>query len=195
MASLDNIFAIDCDTVLCPAGALGAMDVQTENCNDVNQSEVDSIIMWHPTLGVAPTNWGAGIAAIDFDIDNTDATDVKQKQLFVKGGMPASEEITKTLNSFQDVVINRTHTLTLELYTFGDATYDYLRKLQCNKVKPLFCFTTVGGKLFGKDEGIYATKFALDFLLEEGEENCEKWSITISWKSLTAPDRLDNPLA
>ena len=195
MASLDNIFAIDCDTVLCPAGALGAMDLQTENCNDVNQSEVDSLIMWHPTLGIAPTNWGALIAAIDFDIDNTDATDIKQKQLFVKGGMPASEEITKTLNSFQDVVINRTHTLQLELYTFGDATYDYLRKLQCNKVKPLFCFTTVGGKLFGKDGGISATKFALDFLLEEGEENCEKWSITISWKSLTAPDRLDNPLA
>ena len=118
MASLDNIFAIDCDTVLCPAGALGAMDIQTENCNDVNQSEVNSLIMWHPTLGVAPTNWGAGIAAIDFDIDNTDATDVKQKQIFVKGGMPASEEVTKTLNSFQDVVINRTHTLTLELYTF-----------------------------------------------------------------------------
>jgi len=195
MASLDNIFAIDCDTVLCPAGALGAMDIQTENCNDVNQSEVNSLIMWHPTLGVAPTNWGAGIAAIDFDIDNTDATDVKQKQIFVKGGMPASEEVTKTLNSFQDVVINRTHTLTLELYTFGDATYDYLRKLQCNKVKPLFDFTTVGGKLFGKDGGISPVKFALDFLLEEGEENCEKWSITISWKSLTAPDRLDNPLA
>jgi len=195
MASLDNIFAIDCDTVLCPAGALGAMDIQTENCNDVNQSEVNSLIMWHPTLGVAPTNWGAGIAAIDFDIDNTDATDVKQKQIFVKGGMPASEEVTKTLNSFQDVVINRTHTLTLELYTFGDATYDYLRKLQCNKVKPLFDFTTVGGKLLGKDGGISPVKFALDFLLEEGEENCEKWSITISWKSLTAPDRLDNPLA
>ena len=50
MASLDNIFAIDCDTVLCPAGALGAMDIQTENCNDVNQSEVNSLIMWHPTL-------------------------------------------------------------------------------------------------------------------------------------------------
>ena len=195
MASLDNIFAIDCDTVLCPAGALGAMDIQTENCNDVNQSEVNSLIMWHPTLGVAPTNWGAGIAAIDFDIDNTDATDVKQKQIFVKGGMPASEEVTKTLNSFQDVVINRTHTLTLELYTFGDDTYDYLRKLQCNKVKPLFDFTTVGGKLFGKDGGISPVKFALDFLLEEGEENCEKWSITISWKSFTAPDRLDNPLA
>ena len=109
--------------------------------------------------------------------------------------MPASEEVTKTLNSFQDVVINRTHTLTLELYTFGDATYDYLRKLQCNKVKPLFDFTTVVGKLFGKDGGISPVKFALDFLLEEGEENCEKWSITISWKSLTAPDRLDNPLA
>lgn len=195
MASLDNIFAIDCDTVLCPAGALGAMDIQTENCNDVNQSEVNSLIMWHPTLGTAPTNWGAGIAAIDFDIDNTDATDVKQKQIFVKGGMPASEEITQTLNSFQDVVINRTHTLNLELYTFGGDTYDYLRKLQCNKVKPLFDFTTVGGKLFGKDGGISAVKFALDFLLEEGEENVEKWSITISWKSLTAPDRLDNPLA
>ena len=62
-------------------------------------------------------------------------------------------------------------------------------------MKPLFDFTTVGGKLFGKDGGISPVKFALDFLLEEGEENCEKWSITISWKSLTAPDRFDNPLA
>lgn len=192
--SIVNIFAIDCDTVDCPDGALGAMDAQSESCNDVVQSEINSIIFWHPTLGTAPTNWGAGIAAIDFSIDNTDATDVNQKQIFVVGGMPEPEETTITTNGFQEVTLSKTFSLTATLYTFGDATFDYLRKLQCNKVKPQFVFTTAGGKLVGNDGGITPSKFTLNYVLEEGEESVEKWTFDIQFKALTAPDRLDNPL-
>lgn len=192
--AITNDFAIDCDLIICPDGALGAMDAATRDCNDVTQSQIDSLILWHPTLGTPPTNWGSGILATDFNIDNTDATDVAQKRLFVSGGMPESEEITVVTNSFQEVTIKRTFTITATLYTFGGDTYDYLRKLQCNKVKPKFDFTTDGGKLFGKDGGIEPSKFALDFVLEEGEESVEKWIITIQYKAKTAPDRLDSPL-
>ena len=192
--SVINIFAVDCDGVVCPDGVLGAMDAQAEFCNDVDQSEVNSIIFWHPTLGVAPTNWGPTMIAGDFDIDNTDATDVKQKRLFVKGGMPEPDESVITTNAFQEVVLSRTYNLELTLYTAKDATYDYLRKLQCGKVKPKFVFSTAGANLFGKDGGIEPSKLSLSVVLEEGEESVEKWTIKIAWKGLVSPDRVPNPL-
>ena len=194
MSDLINIFDIDCDTVDCPDGALGAMDAQSESCNEVNQSEINSLIWWHPTLGTAPTNWGAGITALDFDIDNTDATDVKQKQIFGVWEMPEPTESTVTTNSFQEVTLSKTFSITGTLYTFGGDTFDYLRKIQCNKVKPNFVFTTVGGKLLGKDGGIVPSKFTLNYVLNQGEESVEQWTFDIQFKSLTAPDRLDNPL-
>ena len=192
--SIVNVFSVDCDALDCPDGTLGAMDLQSESCNEVVQSEVNSIIFWHPTLGTAPTNWGPGIAALDFDINNADATDVQQKQIFVTGSVPEPTDTEATVNGFQTVVLSRTHTLTANLVTFGDATYDYLRKLQCGKVKPQFVYTTMGGKLFGKDGGITPSKITANFILNEGEESFETWTITFEWKSLTAPDRLDNPL-
>lgn len=194
MSNLINIFEVNCDNLTCPSGALGAMDAQTEDCNDVDLSEVNSIIFWHPTLGTAPTNWGPALAAIDFNIDNTDATDVAQKQIFVKGGMPEPDETTITLNSFQEVTLNKTFSLNAELYSDGSDTYDYLRKLECNKVKPKFLFTTMGDKIFGKDGGITPSKWSLSKVLEEGEESVEKWVINLQWKAKTSPDRYDNPL-
>jgi len=192
--SLINIFAVDCDLVTCPGGPLGAMNAQTESCNDVALSEVNSIIFWHPTSGNAPTNWGPAIAAIDFSIDNTDATDADQKQIFVTGGVPEPEETEITVNGFQTVILNKTFTLNFELYTDGSDTYDYMRKLQCGTVKPQFLFTTMGGKIFGADGGITPSKFTVNKVLEQGEESVEKWVGEIQWKALTAPDRYDNPL-
>ena len=72
-----NQFSVDCSTVPCPDGPLGAMDPQSQNCNAVKQSEVNSLIMWHPTLGTAPTNWGPAMTPADFNIDNADSNLVK----------------------------------------------------------------------------------------------------------------------
>ena len=78
-----NQFGIDCSTILCPDGILGAVGVMSQNCDaSVNQSEINSLLLVHPTLGTLVTNWGSGLVALDFDIDNTDATDVKQKRIF-----------------------------------------------------------------------------------------------------------------
>ena len=189
-----NIFSVDCSTVVCPAGALGAMDDAAQNCNSVVQSEVNSIIFWHPTLGTAPLNWGPSMVLLDFDIDNTDATDVKQKQIFGIGDMPAPEFQSVVVNNFNSVDIAGTWTLNFDLFDIGDDTYDYLRKLECSTVKPQFIFSTVGGYLYGKDGGITATQIRLSPILERGEESVEKWSFVITWKSQTAPDRVPNPL-
>jgi len=189
-----NIFSVDCSTVVCPAGALGAMDAAAQNCNAVVQSEVNSIIFWHPTLGTAPLNWGGSMVVGDFDIDNTDATDVKQKQIFGIGDMPAPEFQSVVVNNFNSVDIAGTWTLNFDLFDIGSDTYDYLRKLECSTVKPQFIFSTVGGNLYGNNGGITATQIRLSPVLERGEESVEKWSFVITWKSQTAPDRVPNPL-
>jgi len=190
-----NIFSIDCSTVTCPDGALGAMDIISQNCNDnIVQSEVNSIILWHPTLGTAPLNWGPSMVVGDFDIDNTDATDVKQKQIFGQGDMPTPEFQSVVTNNFNTVDIAATFTLNFDIFDVGAQSYDYLRKLQCATVKPYIIFSTVGGYLYGKDGGIVPTQFRLSPVLERGEESVEKWQCVITWKSRTAPDRVPNPL-
>tara|TARA_R110002096_G_C14481206_1_gene713857 strand:+ start:176 stop:760 length:585 start_codon:yes stop_codon:yes gene_type:complete len=189
-----NIFTVDCSTITCPSGALGAMNAQSADCAAVVQSEVNSIVWWHPTLGTSITNWGSSLATGDFDIDNTDATDVKMKRLFGVGDMPAPEFSSVTVNNFNQVDIAGTWTLNFDIYDVGDLSYDYLRKLECGKVKPQFVFTTVGGKIYGDGDGITATQFRLSPVLERGEESIEKWVLSITWKSQTAPDRVDNPL-
>lgn len=194
MGSLINKFAVDCDLILCPDGSLGAAAAQTENCNDVTLSEVNSIILIHPTLGTAITNWGPALATTDFDIDNTDATDAKQKRFFVSGSMAEPEETTVTVNSFQDVVINRKYTLAVSLYNIPSETYDFIRKVQCGSVKPLFYFTTMGGKIFGKSTGIIPSKVSCSLVLGQGTDAIETVNMVFEWYAITAPDRYDNPL-
>ena len=190
-----NIFSIDCSSITCPSGALGAMDLINQDCNDnIVQSEVNSLIWWHPELGTGITNWGPSLATGDFDIDNTDATDAKQKRIFGQGDLSAPDYSTVTTNNFNVVDLPSTYTLNFDIFDVGGDSYDYLRKLQCSKVKPAFVFTTVGGKVYGDGSGIAPTMFRLSPILERGEESVEKWSLVLTWKAHTAPDRQTNPL-
>ena len=190
-----NIFSIDCSSITCPDGTLGAMDAINQDCNDnIYQSEINSLIWWHPTAGADITNWGPSLAASDFDIDNTDGTDAKQKRIFGQGDLSAPEYSTVTTNNFNQVDLPSTYTVNFDIFDVGGNSYDYLRKLQCSKVKPNFVFTTVGGKIWGDGDGITPTMFRLSPILERGEESVEKWSLVITWKSHTAPDRQANPL-
>jgi len=193
MPSTINEFSIDCDAQTC-AAALGAASAQVQDCPaNINQSEVDSIIMIHPTLGTPISNWGGSLVALDFDIDNTDATDVSQKRFFGVGSVPANEVQEVTLNNFQNFSIDKTFTLTMDIFDITPATYDYFRKIQCGKVKPLFWYTTVADKIYGSTTGINPIKFMVTTPLESGEGSLEKITIEVSWKAKTSPDRYPMP--
>ena len=190
-----NIFAVDCDLITCPGGSLGAASAMDINCDpNLNQSEINSLIMTHPTLGDLVTNWGPGLVVGDFDIDNTDATNVKQKRFFGIGDLAASEALTVTTNNFNSNVLMRTFTLNFSIFDLSPATYDYFRKLQCSTVKPLLWFTTVAQKIKGKDGGISLTSITVDTPLERGEESVERIDIVMTWKAKTSPDSYDSPL-
>ena len=198
MAIFSNITQIDCDTITC-AGALGAMNNQVQDCpENITQAEINQLIFWHRTLGTAITNWPAsgstGLVAGDFSIDNTDATDVNQKRIFGVGSVAEPEESVATINDFQEKVLNRRYSLSFTTYDLGDDTYDYLRKIQCGKVKPVFVFGDVGGYLYGIDGGIVPAKWTVAFPKNTGQDSLNQAVITILFDLDNDPDRVVNPL-
>lgn len=190
-----NIYSIDCDTITCPDGALGAMNAIDQNCaGNVNQSEINSLIWWHPTLGTDPTtNWPSPLVG-DFSINNANATDVDQKRVFGQGDIPAPDNLKVTTNDFNSVSLNKTYTLNFDVYDIGNNTYDYLRKIDCSKVKPKFLYTTVAGFMYGKEGGIQAIDWDIAFINERGEGSVERCQITLKFKGKTAADRVASPL-
>lgn len=188
-----NEFAIVCP--ICPDGVVGAVGVMSKDCDpELNQSEINSLILVHPTLGTLVTNWGPSLDVLDFDIDNSDANDVKQKRIFGQGDMPASESLTVTTNDFNVNTLKRTFTINFSVFDIDSVTYDYFRKLQCSTVKPLFYFTTVAQKIKGGEFAITPTSFDVQTPLERGEESVERIDLVITWKAKTSPDSYDSPL-
>lgn len=189
-----NEFSIDCAAQTC-SSPLGAASNQDQFCPiDVSQSEIDSLIIVHPTLGTLVTNWGAGLVLGDFDIDNTDATDVKQKRFFGVGSLGEPEISEVTLNNFQPYPISKTYPLTFEITQVSLATRDYFRKIECNKIKPLIYYTDVDGFIHGGATGIQPTRFDVSMPMDSGQEGIQKILLSIQWKAKTSPDRYVSPL-
>lgn len=189
-----NIFSIDCENTVCPNGTLGAAGNFDLSCLDAVLSQLKSIVMWHPTLGNAPTNWGPSMLVTDFDIDNTDATDAKQKRFPIIGSLGKPEYQKIPTVSFAKIVAKKTRQVNFRIYHTDDATYDFLRKVECNKVRPRFILETEGGKLLGKDGGISVSDIELDAVWNEGETEVEYWEAVWEYQSNVSPDRIPSPL-
>lgn len=192
---MSNIFSIDCSSLDCTNTPLGAADVMPIDClQNVSQSEIDLIIVWNPELGSAPSNWGDSMQVSDFNIDNSDATDVAQKLFRGVGDKPNNEQTSAPVNNFNEVILNTTQSINFEISDVGDLTYDYWRRVQCGKIKPIFLFKTVGGYLYGGANGIAPIKYEVNFPKASGRESLEKISMVITFESIVDPDRVPSPI-
>lgn len=199
MGIFDNVGSVDCSTQTCD-GALSPANTQNRTCPaNISQAEINTLILWNPNTGAtfndnAPTNWGQSIASSDFNIDNTDATDVAQKQFWGVGSIDAPENLEQTINDGQTVILDRTRTLTFTIFDIGDDTYDYFRELQCDKIRPYFIYGDLGGYLYGVDGGLVPKLFQPSNPKSSGEDAINQIQITIAFDGKTDPDRVPNPL-
>ena len=196
--AFENIGQIACAAINCTS-PLGAAAEQLQFCQrNISQSEVNTLICWHPTLGTPIANWPAsgetGLVALDFDIDNTDATDVKQKQFFGVGSVADPEENTIEVNDGQTYVLNRTRTLTFNIYQMPIETYNWLRELQCGTVKPKFVYGDRANYLYGIDGGLVASNWTVAFPKDSGADAVNRATLTITFDGKTDPDRAISPL-
>lgn len=191
--SFDNIGAIDCSTQTC-ADTLPAAAAQDQFCpENVTLSEINSLILWSAN-GTAPTNWGSSIASTDFNIDNTLSDGTSQKQFFGVGSIAEAEDSEVTLNDDQTQVVERTRTLTFTLFDLPEATYDFLRNLQCGKYRPRIFYTDRGEFIYGVDGGLVLKQFRVNFPKNTGNDAVNQAVITAVFAGLTDPDRYANPL-
>lgn len=194
--SLENIFSIDCSTLDCGAGNLGAIENFDPNCaQKLIKSEIGHILLMHPTLGVAPTDWTVEGAGGWADVlDNTDSSDVKVKRIPCIGDKPAEErpEITGTNGVTFDG--KGTYTLNITLIDIPDQLYDYMRKVQCGKILPIIWYEDNDGNMYGQNDGIVTTKFTPNFIHDRGQDSYVRIDITIQFIAQTDPDRITSPL-
>ena len=191
---MPNISAVDCDALACD-GVLGAAGTQVQYCPaNIRRSQLDSVILVNPTVGTLIANWGASLVALDFDIDNTDITDVKQKQFFGKGSIAESEASEIELNSFQMYNLGDTNTATFSIYDISLDTHEYWSKVKCGKIKPLGYFTTVDSEIIGVAAGLNFTSIKPNLIFDEGKDAVKRIDVTFTWEAKTFPDVYPYPL-
>ncbi|OED34296.1 hypothetical protein AB832_08025 [Flavobacteriaceae bacterium (ex Bugula neritina AB1)] len=193
MSENSNIFSVSCDDIICPTGALGVAANVSGDCLDAVLSQIGGIILWHPNAS-PPTNWGPTMVVGDFDIDNTDATDTKQKRFICVGNLPKPEYQKIPTIQYKTVNVLKTRSFNFKMYHIGAVNYDFLRKIECGKVRPKIILETEGGFLLGKDGGITYSDIELDAIWDEGETAIEYWEGVITFKTVNSPDRVPNPL-
>lgn len=191
-----NIFSIDCSTISCATGNLGAIEELDPKCpKKIDRSEINYLLLMHPTLGVPPTDWTvAGAGGWADVIDNTDATDVKVKRLYCIGDKPA--ETRADIPSADGIVIKGegTYTLNITLPDLPDNLYDYLRKVQCGKVVPTVWYEDRGGNMFGANDGIETNSIVVNFIKDRGDDAYNRAELIITFVADTDPDRIVSPL-
>ena len=190
----ENVFSVDCDTLDCDTAILGAATTITSKCLETDLSQIGGVMLWHDTLAPNPTNWGNAMVVGDFVIDNENALDTTLKRFPIVGSSPKPDYTKITTFGFKTVTTLKKRTVTFKLYHVDSVTYDYLRRLECGKVRPNVLFETEGGYILGKDGGIQYDDFELDPVWEEGEDAVEYWECVITFNSKNAPDRVPNPL-
>lgn len=190
----NNVFAVDCSLLTCD-GSLGAAGKQVQYCPAfIKRSELNSLILVNPTVGTVIANWGDSLVALDFDIDNTDATDTKQKQFFGKGSIAEAEGSPVVLNDFQDYNLGDKTTATFVIYDISPETYTYWAKVKCGKIKPRGYFTTVASEIIGSATAIQFTSVNPNIIFDEGSDAVKRIEVTLIWESDTFPDVYPYPL-
>lgn len=194
---ITNVFSIVCPADCNAAGTFGTIEVIDPECPPLpDRSEINELLLMHPTLGVGPVDWtDAGAGGWSVVIDNADATDVKVKQLPVIGTKPDETRSEITMTNLTKIDGVGTYQIELRVKSLPDLTYDFLRGFQCGNIKPIIWFTDLGGHMFGKNEGIQTSKFTVRFPKESGEDAYDEAVITAQWIAQTDPDRITNPLA
>lgn len=122
-------------------------------------------------------------------VDNTTADNTTAKQLVGIGGVAEPEELIIPYPKLQQVVVERTYTLTHRIVNLSNAQYDFLTKLQCGALNFTFYYADLGGYVYGVDGGL--EPFSVDVDMPHGGGNDDRAfaDIIITWKAAGDPDR------
>lgn len=104
------------------------------------------------------------------------------------GDIPKPEDTVKTISKDREIITKRLWTFNFDIDHMSDTNYTFMQFLSACGWSGRVWFSTIGGKIYGGDKGIYmdlkgCTPFG------RGDEDCEVGLIEGKWSSLCGPIR------
>ena len=110
------------------------------------------------------------------------------------GSLPKGEANIRDISKLRRKVGKKNYTLTFTIDEMTDENYEFLRKMGCGR-KIVMWFVTLGGKLYGGDDGFSATIEESDPIFDADQNAYVNGELVLTWKSKCAPPRTDWPLS
>ncbi len=180
------------DTLTCPTGCeTELLIVEFSECSPtLLGAQISDIYIGND--GNPLTNWSdpAELAA-RIDNDSTDATAIRH--LTVIGDKPKSEKSQQKISHNRITYSKKTFTINFRIDDNTEANYEFGRSTECNGTYRIW-FATLGGKLYGGNEGIKAN-VEMEEVIVEDDTQYATINGTIKWTSKFSPIRIDNPIA
>jgi len=187
-----NDFCVNCPTD-CNDLVLPAIEVNQLCIPELRESEVCGIYFL-PAGATGPADWtqAADWTAV---IDNTDVLNANVKYLVVEGDVPEPEFSTQRVSRGRSVDGIKTYTLNATIKATTDLHYLFIKALQCGNADFKIWYETLGGRLFGGQNGIELTLVRASAPLDRGADGFERFEIVLQYRAYCEPERIENPNA
>lgn len=143
--------------------------------------------------------WGSTSAAtpsyVAASIDNTNALNAKAKKLGGIGEVGVPEKTELNYPFLKTRRTDKRYTLNFTVYQLDDATYDFLRQVQCGSLNFKFYYADLAGYVYGIADGLVPDFITVRFPKGNGDEDRNTAVISLSWRATGDPQRRANPLA
>lgn len=184
MASIDTLVcATDCTTTL-PV-------VEFSTCApQLLQAQVSHIYLAND--GFPLTNW-EDPAEWATRVSNTNPAPEAIRELVVVGSIADPTVTERKISLGRTVYSPQEFTITARVDDNSDLNYDFARASGCNRQYRVW-YATLGGKLYGGNEGILANLRMWEVIPEDDQE-LATLSVEVKWRNKFSPIRIPNPIA
>lgn len=170
------------------------LEVEFSDCPQLKESEINHVYIVDSENGspvAAPTDW---TAPADWAAVLDQAVAAKIRKLTGVGSLPAPEQEEVQISNRRKAFGLRTYQLTLNIDEFTLKNYAWARELQCGGTKHIW-FSTIGGFLFGGENGIKVTVIPPTSPMESGENVYHSIQVVLEWRASYDPPVIADPLS
>lgn len=180
------------DTLICPTDCSSILPVVefSECAPQLLQAQVTKIYLAND--GNPLTNW-EDPAEWATRIDNNSVDPTAIRELTVIGAMAAPSKTEKKISGGRRVYSPEEFTITGRIDDNSDTNYDFARATSCNRQYRMW-YATLGGKLYGGNEGILVNFSAWEEIPEDDLEYAII-AFELKWTLRGKPLRITNPIA
>ena len=156
----------------------------------INLSEIKRILIGKANIQPF-TDWTSATEWIE-RISEDAVTQNAIRPLTVIGDKPAGTPVTKDISNGRKYTIGKDHTVNVTVDDVSDENYEFMRSSECGGNYKMW-FETMGGKLYGGNEGIDVF-LDLNDVLGAGKDEIEKLVGTATWRAKFHPERVASPI-